>query len=47
MHLNQPAHNQFTIPFQNDRPVQNEMQVEVLGVIRNRDNLIGPGAWLA
>ena len=31
---------------QHDRPVQNEMQVESLGVMYNRDNLFGLRAWL-
>jgi len=43
----QHVHDQFGLPFQYDRPIQNEMQVEHLGVVRNRDNLIGPWAWLA
>jgi len=38
------AHDLFRLPFQHDGPIQNEMQVEGLGVICDSYDLIGPRA---
>jgi len=51
LHLNaydlQAIHDQFGLPFQKDGPVQYEMQVERLGVLCYRNNLVSPGARFA
>ena len=41
----QTVHNKFGVPFQQDRPIEDEMTVERLGIMRSSNDLIGPGAW--
>jgi len=38
------VHDHFMLPFQHVRPVQDELEVERLGVVRNRYVLMGPSS---
>jgi len=46
-HVLQPVHYQLGLPFRHHCSVQNEMQVECLGVMCYRVDLIGPGAQIS
>jgi len=42
-----PIHDEVSLPFNQDRPILDKVEANCLGVMRDRDNLIGPGARLA
>jgi hypothetical protein len=43
----QPVHYKFGLPLQQDCSVRDKVQVERLGVVRYRDDLLDPGAQSA